>query len=83
MSTIEADEVDIPTTRIPKVQSVDGGAIKTVELFALCLKVCVDGVESHIIWDAPALVTASCSGTTCDLCVYWETATFNSNVTWD
>ena len=40
-------------------------------------------VESHIIWDAPALVTASCSGTTCDICVYWETATFNSNVTWD
>ena len=40
-------------------------------------------VETHIIWDAPALVTASCSGTTCDICVYWETATFNSNVTWD
>ena len=40
-------------------------------------------VETHIIWDAPALVTASCSGTTCDICVHWETATFNSNVTWD
>ena len=40
-------------------------------------------VESHIIWDAPALVTASCSGTTCYICVHWETATFNSNVTWD
>ena len=34
-------------------------------------------VESHIIWDAPALVTASYSGATCDICVYWETATFN------
>ena len=40
-------------------------------------------VESHIIWDAPALVTASSSGATCDICVHWETATFNSNVTWD
>ena len=40
-------------------------------------------VESHIIWDAPALVTASYSGATCDICGYWETATFNSNVTWD
>ena len=40
-------------------------------------------VESHIIWDAPALVTASCSGTTCDICVYWETATCDSGVTWD
>ena len=38
-------------------------------------------VESHIIWDVPALVTASCSGTTCGLCVHWETATFNSSVT--
>ena len=35
-------------------------------------------VETHIIWDAPAFVTASCSGTTCDICVHWETATFNS-----
>ena len=40
-------------------------------------------VETHIIWDAPALVTASCSGTTCDVCVYWETATFNNNVKWE
>ena len=40
-------------------------------------------VESHIIWDAPALVTTSCSGTTCDVCVYWETATFNNNVKWE
>ena len=40
-------------------------------------------VESHIIRDAPALVTASSSGATCDICVHWETATFNSNVTWD
>ena len=40
VSTIEADEVDIPTTRIPTVTSVKGGAIKTVELFALCLKKC-------------------------------------------
>ena len=39
--------------------------------------------ESHIIWDAPALVTTSCSGTTCDVCVYWETATFNNNVKWE
>ena len=38
VSTIEADEVDIPTTRIPTVTSVKGGAIKIVELFALCLK---------------------------------------------
>jgi len=30
-------------------------------------------VESHIIWDAPALVTASSSGATCDICVHWET----------
>ena len=40
VSTIEADEVDIPATRIPKVKNVEGGAIKTVELFALCLKIC-------------------------------------------
>ena len=40
-------------------------------------------VETHIIWDAPALVTTSCSGTTCDVCVYWETATFNNNVKWE
>ena len=26
---------------------------------------------------------ANCFGTTCDICVCWETATFNSNVTWD
>ena len=26
---IEADEVDVPTTRIPKVGSVKGGAVKT------------------------------------------------------
>ena len=32
MSTIEADEVDVPTTRIPKVESVKGGAVKTVGL---------------------------------------------------
>ena len=47
------------------------------------LRVLVISVESHVIWDAPALVTASYSGATCDICVYWETATFNSNVTWD
>ena len=40
-------------------------------------------VESHVIWDAPALVTTSCSGTTCKIFVYWETATFNNCVTWD
>ena len=40
VSTIEVDEVDIPTTRIPTVTSVRGGVIKTVELFALCLKKC-------------------------------------------
>ena len=32
VSTIEADEVDVPTTRIPKVKSVKGGAVKTVDL---------------------------------------------------
>lgn len=32
VSTIEADEVDVPTTRIPKVESVKGGAVKTVGL---------------------------------------------------
>ena len=26
---------------------------------------------------------ASCFGTTCAICVHWETATFNSSVTWD
>ena len=40
-------------------------------------------VESNIIWNVPTPVTASCSGTTCDICVYWETATFNNNVKWD
>ena len=40
VSTIEADEVDIPATRIPTVTSVKEGAIKTVELFVLCLKKC-------------------------------------------
>ena len=40
VSTIEAGEVDIPTSRIPTVKSAKGGAIKTVELFALCLKKC-------------------------------------------
>lgn len=55
------------------------------KLWWLLLKsFCFQGrVETHIIWDAPALVTASYSGATCDICVYWETATFNSNVTWD
>ena len=32
MLTIEADEVDVPTTRIPKVKSIEGGAVKTVDL---------------------------------------------------
>ena len=32
MSTIEADQMDVPTTRIPKVKSIEGGAVKTVDL---------------------------------------------------
>ena len=32
MSKIEADQVDVPTTRIPKVKSIEGGAVKTVDL---------------------------------------------------
>ena len=32
VSAIEADEVDVPTTRIPIVKSVKGGAVKTVGL---------------------------------------------------
>ena len=32
VSTIEADEVDVPTTRIPKVKSVKGGVVETVGL---------------------------------------------------
>ena len=39
---------------------------------------------NHILLgEVPTLVTASYSGTTYEMCVYWETATFNSNVTWD
>ena len=32
MSTIEADQMDSPTTRIPKVKSVEGGAVMAVDL---------------------------------------------------
>ena len=32
MSTIEADQMDVPTTRIPRVKSIDGGAVKTGDL---------------------------------------------------
>ena len=39
---------------------------------------------NHILFgDVPTPVIASCSGTICEICVHWETATFNSNVTWD
>ena len=32
MSKIEADQVDVPTTGIPKVKSIEGGAVKTADL---------------------------------------------------
>ena len=32
MSKIEADQVDVQTTRIPKVKSIEGGAVKTVDV---------------------------------------------------
>ena len=32
MSKIKAEQVDAPTTGIPKVKSIEGGAVKTVDL---------------------------------------------------
>ena len=32
MSQIKADQVDAQTTGIPKVKSIEGGAVKTVDL---------------------------------------------------
>ena len=66
---------------ITPVDSLCARSVSLSGFFSLALT--CPRVETHIIWDAPALVTASYSGATCDICVYWETATFNSNVTWD
>ena len=82
VSTIEADEVDIPTTRIPTVKSVKGGAIKTVELLALRLKKCGWSWITYYLGR-----TSACNGKLLwyymwHMCLLGN-ATFNSNVTWD
>ena len=32
MLNVKSDQVDAPTTGIPKVKSIEGGAVKTVDL---------------------------------------------------